>query len=83
MSYIAELIKNECPECQPERVAVILARNGVTHPTKEYHYDIYKYFVSRLTIHEKEKTPLTKASIDTMDKFNISRFTLLRIRNEF
>lgn len=83
MSYIAQLIKNECPECQPERVSVILAKNGISNPTKEYHYDIYTYYIERLDFHKEESQPYVQAKRDARKKYKISRWTIDRIVQEF
>lgn len=83
MSYIARLIEQECPECQAQRVATILMRNGVTNFTKEHHYDIFLYFQSRLEFYREDFRPMRMAAKDTMQKFKISRFKLFRIRKEF
>ena len=83
MSYVAEIIARECPECQAERVATILIRNGITNPTVEYHYEIFTYFKRKLEQYANCKKPIREATLDTLDYFNISRFLLLRIRKQF
>lgn len=83
MSYIVELIKRECPECQAERVAGILARNGVTNYVLDYHFEIFTYFKQRLETHSTTLRPLRNATYDTLVKYNISRFQLIRIRKQF
>ena len=83
MSYIAKLIEQECPDCQAQRVATILMRNGVTNPIKEHHFDIFIYFKDRLEYYKKLKKPLKYAVQDTLVHFDISRFKLYRIRKEF
>jgi hypothetical protein len=83
MSYIAKLIEQECPECQGQRVATILMRNGITNFIKEHHFEVFTYFQSRLDFYKEEYSPLRMASKDTMKKFKISRYKLFRIRKEF
>jgi hypothetical protein len=83
MSYIAEVINRECPECQGDRVATILARNGVTNYILDYHYEIFQYFKDRLEHHSNTIKPLRNATYDTLVKYDISRFQLIRIRKQF
>jgi len=83
MSYVIEVIKRECPDCQAEKVAGILARNGITNYILDYHYEIYQYFLSRLAHHAKTAKPLRNATYDTLVYYNISRFQLIRIRKQF
>jgi hypothetical protein len=83
MSYVAKIIEQECPECNAEKVASILIRNGITNYIKEYHYEIFNYFQTRLEFYKEDYRPLRMAAKDTMQKFKISRFKLFRIRKEF
>jgi hypothetical protein len=83
MSYIAELINRDCPECQGEKVAVILAKNGIVNYTLDYHFEIFQYFKQRLEHHSQTLKPLRNATYDTLVKYDISRYSLIRIRKQF
>ena len=83
MSYIAELINKECPECQGEKIAIILIRNGIVDSSIDYNYEIFKYYELRVVFHAQENFPIKHAIDDVKKKFRVNRFQLHRIRKRY